>query len=154
MNREETGNMVAYLNRAGLLYAMTDQVAVWHDAIGATVRYEDAKEACRNLARDPALAGRRGGSFLTPGDVLTEVKRIRGRRMAGQLVPAPPSALDDDPAGQLRFHREFVAALGDGVGPECADQQACAALGVQRAPAGLPNPGRIRELLSGVGREV
>ncbi|MGO2080258.1 hypothetical protein [Glutamicibacter arilaitensis] len=155
MNEEQTANVVAYLNRAGLLYAMTGQVGVWHDAIGDRCRYEDAVEACRNLSRDPALAGRRGGSFLIPGDVLAEVKRIRARRTAGHEVPGPPEVLSDDPAAGLRFQREYIRALGDSGDPESADAEACRALGVQRPAAlGAPDPQRVRALLSEVGRNV
>lgn len=155
MNEEQTANVVAYLNRAGLLYAMTGQVGVWHDAIGDRCRYADATEACRNLARDPALAGRRGGSFLTPGDVLAEVKRIRARRTAGHEVPGPPAALSDDTAAGLRFQREYLRALGDGLSPDSADEAACRALGVSRpAAVAAADPERVRALLSGVGRDA
>lgn len=155
MNREQTGNVVAYLNRAGLLYAMTEQVSVWHDAIGDLIRYDDAVEACRNLTRDPALAGRRGGSFLIPGDLLAEVKRIRAKRTAGHTVPAPPAAISDNPQAQLAFHREYIRALGDGLDPTTADATACQALNVQRPPKlGPADPERVRALIAGVGQHV
>lgn len=149
MNNEETGKVVAYLNRAGLIYAMENQVAVWHDLIGR-LRYADVVEACRNIGRDEAAGGRLGGSFLTPGAVAGEVRRLRARRSANHVVPAPPEGLEDDTAAQLQFHRAYMGALGDGAGVDGADAAACSAVGVTRPPAVAADPARMKRVLDGM----
>lgn len=124
MTQEQAVGLVAYLNRAGLVIAMEGQAAVWKDALYG-VSYADAQEACRELVRKPD-----GPRILSPRDVYAEVKRLRRRRIADRVPPAPPvelSALDE-----IAFQRAFYRALGDGATEEQADGFACKSVGVER----------------------
>lgn len=126
MTQEQAVAVVAYLNRAGVLIAMEGQAAVWRDAL-YRVRYADAIEACRDLVREGAVKER----FATPADVLRAVRRIRNKRLADSVPPAPPVALDV--AADLRFRRAWLEAVGDGATEEQADGYACRVVGVVRA---------------------
>jgi hypothetical protein len=141
MTHEQASNIVAYLNRAGLLIAMDGQAAVWHDALWG-IRYQDAMEATRNLARRPG-----GAHFLVPGDLLAEVRKIRAGRIGNRRPPAPPEQLE--PEQDLRFQRAYLLALGDGESENTADRAACEAVGVLRGEIPYADPGRLRELLTG-----
>lgn len=132
LSQEQALQLVAYLNRAGMVIAMEGQAAVWQDALH-WVRFEDAQEACRLLVREGVP-----GRFATPPDVLRMVRRIRGARIQDRVPPAPPVALD--PRGERDFGRAYLRALGDGATEEQADALACERLGVRR------------ELVSGPGR--
>lgn len=139
MTQEQALQLVAYLNRAGLVIAMEGQAAVWRDAL-QWVRFEDAQEACRALVREGVPE-----RFATPADVVRTVKRIRGRRIADRVPPAPPVALD--PRGERDFARAYLRALGDGASEEFADSVACERVGVRREL--VAGPGRNpRELIA------
>lgn len=141
LSNTEAAGVVAYLNRAGLLPALVGQAAVWRDALWG-VRFPDAQEACRVLARQPDRV-----AYVKPGDVLREVRKLRADRIGGRRPPAPPEPLD--PAADLAFQRAYLVALGDGATEADADAAACAAVGVVRGQLPAANPGRLRELLAG-----
>jgi hypothetical protein len=126
MTQEQAVQVVAYLNRAGVLLAMEGQAAVWRDAL-YRVRYQDAVDGCRELVREGAIKER----FATPADVLRAVRRIRNKRLADSVPPAPPVALDV--GADLRFRRAWLEAVGDGATEEQADGYACGVVGVVRA---------------------
>jgi len=126
MTQEEAVNVVAYLNRAGVLLAMEGQAAVWRDAL-YNVRYQDAVDGCREMVREGAIKER----FAVPADVLRAVRKIRNKRLADAVPPAPPVPLDV--AGELRFRRAWLRALGDGATEAQADGYACGVVGVVRA---------------------
>ena len=139
MTQEEAVNVVAYLNRAGVLLAMEGQAMVWRDAL-YNVRYQDAADACREMVREGAIKER----FAVPSDVLRAVRKIRNKRLADAVPPAPPVPLDV--AGELRFRRAWLRALGDGATEAQADGYACGLVGVVREVTAGPtrNP---RELI-------
>lgn len=140
LSQTEAVNVVAYLNRAGLLLAMEGQAAVWQDALWG-VKYADAVEACRTLAREPL----RNGRFVTPADVLGAVRRLRAGRIRDRVAPAPPVPLP--PAIEKLFGQTYVRALGDGATEEQADELACSTVGVVRAlESGSTRP--VREVLA------
>lgn len=145
MTEEHAALVVAYLNRAGLLQAMTGQAAVWRDALWG-VRYEDAVEACRELARRPGVVQ------LKPGDLLFEVRKLRAGRIGNRRPPAPPVELDA--ADDAKFGRVYLRALGDGGTEAEADAVACRVLGVERGALPPADPGRLRELLAGATMPV
>lgn len=129
MTHEEAHNVVTYLVAAGKLQPLEGQATIWRDALNHTrVRYTDAIEACRAIA-----AGT--GSWLTPGDVIAEVRKVRATRIGNRTAPEPPPALADDPAGQQRWIRAYYAALGDGRDETEADTSACKHLDVTRPTA-------------------
>ncbi|QOP64942.1 hypothetical protein SEA_BRYNNIE_44 [Arthrobacter phage Brynnie] len=132
MTQEQAVAVVAYLNRAGLVIAMEGQAAVWRDALYG-VRYADAVDACRELVREGAVRER----FATPADVLRMVRRMRGKRLADAVPPAPPVALDV--AADLAFRRAWLRAVGDGATEEQADAHACGVVGVVRAVESGPS---------------
>lgn len=154
MNRAETAEVVAYLNRAGMVWAVEGMVEVWHDALGDQ-RVEDVQQACRDLVRSAARSERTGNRNVTPGEVFGQVRRIRAARIGGRLVPAPPEAVGDSAEAQIRFHREYLRALGDGAEPEQADAVACRAVGARR-PAGevTADPERVQAMIEGAGARV
>lgn len=132
LSQEQAVNVVAYLNRAGLLLAMEGQAAVWADAL-YRVRYVDAIEACRQVVREGAVKER----FATPNDVLRMVRKLRGVRLAGKVPPAPPVELDV--AADLAFRRAWLSAVGDGATEAQADEHACGVVGVVRAVESGPS---------------
>jgi hypothetical protein len=146
MTREQVSYLVAYLNRAGLVIAVEGQAAVWHDALWG-IRYEDALEACRQLARRPG-----GSRFMVPGDLLVEVRKVRNARIGNRVPPAPPDELPAE--AQAEFGRAYLRALGDGLTETQADQAACAVAGVVRDRVGPADPGRLRALLAGVLKDA
>jgi hypothetical protein len=77
----------------------------WHDVLGAH-RLDDARQACANLAaRQP---------FISPAEIVAEVRRIRGARL-GDTPPAydPPRG-DETGAEYVARRRAQLAAIGDG----------------------------------------
>jgi hypothetical protein len=143
MSNQEALALTTYLVRAGMLQPVSGQAAVWRDAL-AGVRYEDAQEAVRALARRPGVV------LVKPGDLLFEVHKLRASRIGGRRPPAPPVELS--PEADAEFGRVYVRALGDGASEAEADAAACAAAGVVRGVLPAPEPGRLRELLAGMQR--
>lgn len=101
MNRADALTLITYLNRAGLVGAMEGQAAVWADAL-ADVRFEDAQEAARWMARTRTSAQR----WVTPGDIRELVTTIRDDRvMRGRVyIASPPERLDS------LEHSDYLAA--------------------------------------------
>lgn len=108
MTGEETLTLIAALNRAGLVYAMEGQTAVWADAL-SDVRYADAVEAAKNLIRNRTSDQR----SLTPGDVRAEVRRLRAKRIT-DAPPPLPSADPDDVAAYQAERKVLLTGLADG----------------------------------------
>lgn len=140
MSHEEAVNVVAYLNRGGLLIASEGQPAVWRDALWG-VRYADAQEACRVLVREGGTRDR----FATPADLLRAVRRIRGARIKDRVPPAPPVPLPA--AAELEFGRAYLRALGDGATEEEADAAACRVAQVVRVQVEAGPVPDLRELV-------
>lgn len=115
MNRTEAANVIAYLNRAGLVGALEGQSAVWADAL-SDIRAEDAQEAARQMARNRTSAER----WVTPGDIRALVRSIReDRAMRGAAhVGPPPSPLESDAYGHFIITSRRL--LADGYSPEKA----------------------------------
>ncbi|MFJ4168353.1 hypothetical protein ACIPY3_02470 [Paenarthrobacter sp. NPDC089714] len=133
MTNEEAVELVAYLNRAGLVIAMEGQAAVWRDSL-YDVTFADAQVAAREMVRAGAVRER----FATPADLFRAVKRLRAGRIGGRVAPAPPMPLE--PAAELLFGRAYLWALGSGATEEQADAVACKRVGVERQA--LAGPGR------------
>lgn len=124
MTREEVHKVLTYLVKAGKLQPVEGQTAVWSDVL-AGVRYVDAIEACRALARSDR-------EWVSAGDVLGEVRRLRRARIGNREAPAPPPNLSA--AEYVAWRRAYYDALGDGDDVETADDRACATIGARRAP--------------------
>lgn len=136
MNQTEAASIVAYLNRAGLLWAMEGQAAVWSDALG-DVSFVTAQEVVRDMAANRTSAGR----SVTPGDVREAVRTTRNARLAVMASPQPPEALDGIPAREQAWTRAYIRLIGDGLTEAEADAQACAEHGVTRpAIEAAPRP--------------
>lgn len=77
----------------------------WHDIIGP-YRLEDARQAAANIGgRQP---------FVSPGEIVTEIRRIRDARI-GDTPPAYlPPADDETGAEYIARRRQQLAAIGDG----------------------------------------
>ena len=97
MNQTEAASIVAYLNRAGLLWAMVGQAAVWSDALG-DVSFVTAQEVVRDMAANRTSAGR----SVTPGDVREAVRTIRNARLAVMRTPEPPAEDEPIPTGPVQ----------------------------------------------------
>lgn len=136
MIQTEAASLVAYLNRAGLLWAMEGQAAVWADAL-ADVSYVTAQEVVRSMA-----ATRTSGSrSVVPGDVRDAVRIIRHDRLKDMRSPEPPQELDGHPARELAWQRAYRTAIGDGQDEAQADRTACHAVSVTRlAIEAAPRP--------------
>lgn len=139
MIQTEAASLVAYLNRAGLLWAMEGQAAVWADAL-VDVSYVTAQEVVRSMA-----ATRTSGSrSVVPGDVREAVRIVRHDRTKDVTAPNPPQELDGHPGREKTWRLAYMQAIGDGQTPEQADDTACKATRVVRAviePA--PRPLRL-----------
>lgn len=139
MNQEDAASLVAYLNRAGLLWAMKGQSAVWADAL-ADVSYVTAQEVVREMAATRTSTTR----SVVPGDVRDAVRILRHDRTKDVTAPNPPQELDGHPGREKTWKVAYMRAIGDGQTPEQADVTACKATQVVRAviePA--PRPLRL-----------
>lgn len=74
----------------------------------AHIRFVDAKEAIVNLART--------SPFISPAEIVAEVKRIRAKRLADHPEPTPPDDLT--PVETIEWLRATRAAIADGNPPE------------------------------------
>ena len=128
MNQTEAASIVAYLNRAGLLWAMEGQSAVWADAL-ADVSFVTAQEVVRDMAAT-RTSGSRG---VVPGDVRESVRLLRHSRTKDLRTPEPPAELEGHPRREIDWQRAYRTAIGDGQDAAQADETACRALGVRRA---------------------
>lgn len=136
MNQTEAASIVAYLNRAGLLWAMEGQAAVWADAL-ADVSFVTAQE----VVRDMAATRTSGGRSVVPGDVRESVRLLRHSRTKDMRTPEPPEALEGDPRREIEWQRVYRTAIGDGQNETQADSTACVALRVTRpAIEAAPRP--------------
>lgn len=128
MNQTEAASIVAYLNRAGLVWAMEGQAAVWADAL-SDVSFVTAQEVVRNMAATRTS----GGRSVTPGDVREEVRVIRHARLRDIKSPEPPEQLDGNPTRENAWRLAYVRLIGDGMTEAEADARACEEHGVTRA---------------------
>ena len=127
MNQEEATKIVTVLNRAGLLWAMEGQAAVWAMAL-EDVSFVTAQEVVRDMTAHRTSAGR----SVTPGDIREAVRVIRSSRTARMSTPQPPETLDGNWEREQEWIRHYVRAIGDGQNEATADRTACQALGVAR----------------------
>ena len=83
---------------------------VWAEDL-ERIRFEDAKEALRNIGSRPLREGDR--REITPRDVIAEVRRIRERRVAAFIETAqasPPSGMSAvEYIAWIRRQRELAA---------------------------------------------
>ncbi len=108
MNQTETVNVLAALNRAGLVRVVEGQAAVWADAL-QSVRYPDAVEAARRMIATRTSENR----WVTPGDLRAEIRSLRAARLTA--VPPPLPAVDpDDVAAYQAERRRLIEAIADG----------------------------------------
>lgn len=143
MIRTEAAQLVAYLNRAGLVGAMEGQAAVWADAL-EDVSYPTAQEVVRAMAK----ARTSGQRWVTPGDIAAEVARIRKARTDVMASPQPPESLEGHPGRELAWRREYVRLIGDGLTEAEADAGACERVGTVR-PALTTAPRPVQAALDG-----
>lgn len=141
MNQTEAAGIVAYLNRAGLLWAMEGQAAVWADAL-TDVPFVTAQE----VVRDMAATRTSGGRSVVPGDVREAVRRIRADRVKDMRSPEPPEALEGNPVRENAWRVAYVRLIADGLTEAQADVQACAEHGVTR-PAVEASPRPVTAIL-------
>ena len=77
----------------------------WHDVLGQH-RLEDARQAAANIAgRQP---------FVSPGEIVTEIRRIRDARIGDTLPAYLPPADDETGAEYVARRRAQLRAIGDG----------------------------------------
>lgn len=123
MNQTEALDLIAYLNRAGLVGAMDGQASVWADAL-SDITAKDAQEVARGLARNRTSAER----WVTPGDIrsgaraVRQVRLVQAERDSALLLPPPAT---DDVRAEVEWTRAYRRALGDGLTADEADAQAC-----------------------------
>lgn len=140
MNQTEAANLVLVLNRAGLVQAMEGQAAVWAMAL-EDVSYVTAQEVARAMVKGRTSDMR----WVTPGDIRSEVARLRKQRTSAIGVVNPPAELADRVADTITWQRAYVEAIGDGDAPDVAEKRACDALGIA-VPQQLDTPRRLGEL--------
>lgn len=81
---------------------------VWGDLLEG-IPYGDAESAVKELAkRQP---------FIAPSEIITEVKRIRSRRIEDHPIYPPPGLDPDDVAGYQRWLAESRTSVGNGAQP-------------------------------------
>lgn len=127
MNHEEALKIVTVLNRAGLLWAMEGQAAVWAMAL-EDVSYATAQEVVQDMASTRTSTAR----SVTPGDIRESVRVARHTRTARMSTPQPPETLDGDWKRERDWTRNYIKNVGDGLSETEADTKACRNLGVTR----------------------
>lgn len=127
MNQEEALKIVTVLNRAGLLWAMEGQAAVWAMAL-EDVSFATAQEVVRDMTANRTSTKR----SVTPGDIREAVRIIRADRLGRMVTPQPPTELDGNPAREIPWARAYRAAIGDGLNETQATRKADKTLGVAR----------------------
>lgn len=83
----------------------------WGDLL-ADVRYVDALEAVKTLGKKQP--------FISPSEIIAEVRVVRSKRIADEVVHSlhPPADLDpDDPKAYIAWLSGAIKALGDGEPP-------------------------------------
>ncbi len=87
----------------------------WGDLLG-DLRFEDCKEALRNIVqRQP---------FVAPAEIRSEVKRVRGKRIADYgPLPNPPYGTDYDQAEYRAYLGDLMRRIGDGEIVTAGDEQ-------------------------------
>lgn len=144
MNRSEAAQIVAYLNRAGLVGAMEGQAAVWADAL-TDVSFVTAQEVAQVMARTRTSRER----WVTPGDVRDAVQTLRTARTRDMRTPEPPDAIEpDDWATQTLWTRAYLAAVADGLSEQEAEDAACAEVRVTPRQVDVRRP-PVAELVAG-----
>lgn len=133
INSEQMTVILRYLDSANLSGAKNGQVTVWLDVISAKfpqMRMEDAQQACRELASRRTAS--KGDTWITPGDLITEVKKIRSDRLAriGSAYRGPDGLTGTQ---EREWTKRFIAAVGDGLEVEQAISATDRALRVTRA---------------------
>lgn len=101
MNHTETVQLIAYLDRAGLVQALDGQAAVWTDALD-DVAYADAHQVARRLVRERTSRDR----WVTPGDIRAGVRELHAAQPAEHAIDWEIDADPDDPEAYLAAVRE------------------------------------------------
>lgn len=115
ITNEQMVLVLRYLKNANLSGSVEPgQAAVWLDAINANypkMRIQDAQEAARNLAVNRTAA--QGNTWITPGDFIAEVRRLRNKRMQpiGTNIPRPAGLPSAD---EHKWENTFTDAICDG----------------------------------------
>lgn len=84
----------------------------WMDLL-SDIRFEDAEAAVKAVARKQP--------FVSPSEIRAEVRMVRSKRIADEVVHAlhPPADLDpDDAKAYIAWLSGAIRALGDGEVPE------------------------------------
>jgi hypothetical protein len=84
----------------------------WMDLL-SDIRFEDAAAAVKEVARKQP--------FVSPSEIRAEVRRVRSKRIAEDVIHElhPPADLDpDDARAYISWLSEAIRALGDGEVPE------------------------------------
>ncbi|SNS43235.1 hypothetical protein SAMN06309944_0230 [Micrococcales bacterium KH10] len=129
LSNQQMVTVLRYLKAANLSGPIEEgQAAVWVDALAAkmpNLRIEDAQAACREMVTSRSAA--KGNTWITPGDLIDEVKRIRSKRLdsAGTL-PEAPTYLGVD--GEREWTRRIRALVGDGLTADDAAKRARSAM--------------------------
>jgi hypothetical protein len=88
----------------------------WGDLM-PDVRFVDAKEAVKIIARR--------SPWISPAEIIAEVKRVRGERIAQHGEIVPPADLDPDNAEEYsNWLRAARQAIGDGNPPPAVPELA------------------------------
>lgn len=104
MNATEAVTLCRYVKAACPQQAIDELTPrAWSDLL-AGIRFEDAQEAARNLARRQP--------FVAPSEIIVEAKRIRAVRIRAHGDPIPPAGLD--PAAEIVWRQDAWRRIGDG----------------------------------------
>ncbi|MFD1505270.1 hypothetical protein FE374_09325 [Georgenia yuyongxinii] len=130
MKPSEAAKVLTYVAAFnGRTVGKTDAMA-WADALHPDVTYEDAKTAVAQHFAEST-------DWCMPAHINQRVKTIWRERVdaIGGAVPPPPDSIADRPGHcYSEWHQVFLRAVKIGATPEEADQQACAAVQITRAP--------------------
>lgn len=130
------------------------QSGVWVEAIakaGVAVSMEDAIEAALRLG--VTRTAERGDTWVTPGDLIREVKAIRSDRIsAAGVLPTPPAELT--PGEAVQWQRALVRLIGDGRDVADARDRADRLVGYTRPPEIEDGPVMdVKELINNARRK-
>lgn len=104
MNAQEAIRLCRYVRAACPAQAMDEFTPMtWADLL-SDVRYEDAQEAVRDLAKMQP--------FIAPAEIRAGVRRIRARRLELYGDPVPPPDLT--PRQTVEWLRDAYRRIGDG----------------------------------------
>jgi hypothetical protein len=88
---------------------------VWNDDL-AEYRLVDAKTAASRWAKA-------GHSFLSVGELVTEIRALRDERIGRWPEPAPPASIADSPKLCIQFSKDWRRRAGDGEFERMTEEQ-------------------------------